>query len=113
MATKIELRVVPAPEAVRTLLAFFDDSGAAGEAVTGIVSAGIVPAAIEMMDRLAIRATEQATRAGYRLDAAAALIVELDGSEEECATRFDVVQDLCAQAGDGTSGWPRPSRSAS
>ena len=99
VATKIELRVVPAPEAVRTLLAFFDDSGAAGEAVTGIVSAGIVPAAIEMMDRLAIRATEQATSAGYRLDAAAALIVELDGSEEECATRFDVVQDLCAQAG--------------
>ncbi len=99
VATKIELRVVPAPEAVRTLLAFFDDTGAAGEAVTAIVSAGIVPAAIEMMDRLAIRATEQATGAGYRLDAGAALIVELDGSEEECATRFDVVQDLCARAG--------------
>src|SRR5581483_3183044 len=71
VATKIELRVVPAPEAVRTLLAFFDDTGAAGEAVTAIVSAGIVPAAIEMMDRLAIRATEQATNAGYRLDAGA------------------------------------------
>jgi glycolate oxidase len=99
VATKIELRVVPTPEAVRTLLAFFDDSGAAGEAVTAIVSAGIVPAAIEMMDRLAIRATEQATSAGYRLDAGAALIVELDGSEEECANRFDVVQDLCARAG--------------
>ncbi len=99
VATKIELRVVPAPEAVRTLLAFFDDTGAAGEAVTAIVSAGIVPAAIEMMDRLAIRATEQATNAGYRLDAGAALIVELDGSEEECATRLDVVQDLCARAG--------------
>jgi glycolate oxidase len=99
VATKIELRVVPAPEAVRTLLAFFDDTGAAGEAVTAIVSAGIVPAAIEMMDRLAIAATEQATSAGYRLDAGAALIVELDGSEEECATRFEVVQDLCARAG--------------
>jgi glycolate dehydrogenase FAD-linked subunit len=99
VATKIELRVVPAPEAVRTLLAFFDDTGGAGEAVTAIVSAGIVPAAIEMMDRLAIRATEQATNAGYRLDAGAALIVELDGSEEECATRLDVVQDLCARAG--------------
>ncbi len=99
VATKIELLVVPAPEAVRTLLAFFDDTGAAGEAVTAIVSAGIVPAAIEMMDRLAIRATEQATNAGYRLDAGAALIVELDGSEEECATRLDVVQDLCARAG--------------
>jgi glycolate oxidase len=98
VATKIELRVVPAPEAVRTLLAFFDDTGAAGEAVTAIVSAGIVPAAIEMMDRLAIRAAEQATGAGYRLDAGAALIVELDGSQEECATRFDQVHAMCAQA---------------
>jgi glycolate oxidase len=101
VATKIELRVVPAPEAVRTLLAFFDDSGSAGEAVTAIVSAGIVPAAIEMMDRLAIRAAEQATGVGYRLDAGAALIVELDGSEEECASLFDQVHALCAQAG----GW--------
>ena len=99
VATKIELRVVPAPEAVRTLLAFFEDSGAAGEAVSAVVSAGIVPAAIEMMDRLSIRAAEQATGAGYRLDAGAALIVELDGSEEECATRFDHVHDLCVQAG--------------
>jgi glycolate oxidase len=99
VATKIELRVVPAPEAVRTLLAFFEDSGAAGEAVTAIVSAGIVPAAIEMMDRLSIRAAEQATGVGYRLDAGAALIVELDGSEEECATRFDHVHALCVEAG--------------
>jgi glycolate oxidase len=99
VATKIELRVVPAPETVRTLLAFFEDSGAAGEAVSAIVSAGIVPAAIEMMDRLSIRAAEQATGAGYRLDAGAALIVELDGSEEECATRFEQVRELCAHSG--------------
>lgn len=99
VATKIELRVVPAPESVRTLLAFFEDTGAAGEAVTAIVSGGIVPAAIEMMDRLSIRAAEQATGAGYRLDAGAALIVELDGSEEECSARFDQVVALCRQAG--------------
>ena len=99
VATKIELRVVPAPETVRTLLAFFDDSGAAGEAVTAIVSAGIVPAAIEMMDRLSIRAAEEATGAGYRLDAGAALIVELDGAEDECATRFEHVCALCVEAG--------------
>jgi glycolate oxidase len=54
-----------------------------------------------MMDRLAIRAAEQATGAGYRLDAGAALIVELDGSQEECASLFDQVHALCAQAG----GW--------
>ena len=55
------------------MLAFFDDTSAAGEAVTAIVDAGIVPGAIEMMDRLSIEAAEQSTGAGYRLDAGAAL----------------------------------------
>ena len=99
VATKIALRVLPAPEDVRTLLAFFEDTEAAGEAVTAIVAAGIVPGAIEMMDRLSIKAAEQATGAGYRLDAGAALIVELDGPEDECAARFDEVSELCLQAG--------------
>jgi glycolate oxidase len=99
IATKITLRVAPAPEDVRTLLAFFEDTGSAGEAVTGIVSAGIVPGAIEMMDRLSIRAAEEATGAGYRLDVGAALIVELDGPQEECETRFEHVRTLCSDAG--------------
>jgi glycolate oxidase len=99
VATRIALRVVPAPESIRTLLAFFDDTGAAGEAVTAIVSAGIVPGAIEMMDRLSIRAAEEATGAGYRLDAGAALIVELDGPEEECTARFEEVRTQCSLAG--------------
>ncbi len=64
-----------------------------------IVGAGIVPAAIEMMDRLSIQAAEQATGAGYRLDAGAALIVELDGPHDECTARFEHVMALCAQAG--------------
>ena len=51
VATKITLRVIPVPESVRTLVAFFEDTGAAGEAVSEIVSAGIVPGAIEMMDQ--------------------------------------------------------------
>ena len=79
VATRIVLRVVPAPESVRTLVAFFEDTGQAGDAVSAIVSSGIVPGAIEMMDRLSIKAAEQATGAGYRLDAGAALLVELDG----------------------------------
>ncbi len=69
VATKIVLRVIPAPESVSTMLAFFDDTSAAGDAVTAIVDAGIVPGAIEMMDRLSIEAAEQSTGAGYRLDA--------------------------------------------
>jgi glycolate oxidase len=99
VATRIVLRVVPAPETVRTLLAFFEETGAAGEAVTAIVSAGIVPGAIEMMDRLSIRAAEEATGAGYRLDVGAALIVELDGPEVECVARFEEVSALCSEAG--------------
>ncbi|MGH2873985.1 MAG: FAD-linked oxidase C-terminal domain-containing protein [Solirubrobacteraceae bacterium] len=99
VATRIELRVIPAPEAVRTLLAFFPDTGSAGDAVTAIVDAGIVPGAIAMMDRLSIHAAEQATGAGYRLDAGAALIVELDGPHEECLHGLEALTRLCLSAG--------------
>ncbi|MGZ4173946.1 MAG: FAD-linked oxidase C-terminal domain-containing protein [Solirubrobacteraceae bacterium] len=99
VATQVTVRVVPAPESVRTLVAFFEDTSQAGDAVTQIVGAGIVPAAIEMMDRLSIQAAEEATGAGYRLDAGAALIVELDGPHDECTARFEHVMALCAQAG--------------
>jgi len=99
VATKIVLRVVPAPESVSTMLAFFEDTGAAGDAVTAIVDAGIVPGAIEMMDRLSIEAAEQSTGAGYRLDAGAALIIELDGPREECLVGLERLTELCTQAG--------------
>ncbi len=99
VATRITLRVIPAPESVRTLLAFFADTGSAGDAVTAIVEAGIVPGAIEMMDRLSIEAAEQATGAGYRLDAGAALLVELDGPREECFCGLERLTALCASAG--------------
>jgi glycolate oxidase len=99
VATKIVLRVIPAPESVSTMLAFFDDTGAAGDAVTAIVDAGIVPGAIEMMDRLSIEAAEQSTGAGYRLDAGAALIIELDGPREECLVGLERLTQLCSEAG--------------
>jgi glycolate oxidase len=91
VATRITVRVVPRPESVRTLVAFFDHTAQAGEAVSAIVSAGIVPGAIEMMDRLSIRAAEAATGVGYRLDVGAALVVELDGPTDECEARFQEV----------------------
>ena len=99
VATKITLRVVPAPESVETLVAFFESTAAAGEVVSAIVAAGIVPGAIEMMDNLSIRAAEGATGAGYPLDAGAALIVELDGPSAECAARFGEVEALCREGG--------------
>jgi glycolate oxidase len=99
LATRIVLRVVPAPESVRTLVAFFAQTGQAGEVVSAIVAAGIVPGAIEMMDRLAIEAAEGATGAGYPRDAGAALLVELDGSQAECAARLEAVVGLCERGG--------------
>jgi glycolate oxidase len=99
VATEITLRVVPAPESTRTMVAFFTDTSAAGDAVSAIVDAGLVPGAIEMMDRLSIEAAEQATGAGYRLDAGAALLIELDGPREQCLAGLEHLTALCAEAG--------------
>jgi glycolate oxidase len=99
IATKMWLRVVPTPEAVRTLVAFFDSTRQAGEVVSEIVAAGIVPGAIEMMDNLSLRAAEDYTQAGYPTDVGAALVVELDGPQAECETRFEEVTAICERAG--------------
>ena len=80
--------------------------------VSEIVSEGIVPGAIEMMDNLSIRAAEGATNAGYPVDAGAALVVELDGSEAECETRFEHVVALCARRRRQRSAWRRTRPSA-
>lgn len=83
VATRIWVRLVPTPRVVRTLLADFDSLRAAGAAVSGVIAAGIVPAALEMMDRNCIRAVEDSVyAAGYPRDAAAVLLVELDGTWE-------------------------------
>jgi glycolate oxidase len=99
IATKIWLRVVPRPEAVRTLVAFFDSTVQAGQAVSAVVRAGIVPGAIEMMDAATIAATEQMAHAGYPVGRGAALLIELDGAETECAAGFDQVVRICAECG--------------
>jgi glycolate oxidase len=99
VATKIWLRVVPSPETVKTLVAFFDSTHAAGEAVSEIVQSGVVPGAIEMMDARSIEASEQMANAGYPVGRAAALLVELDGSQHECEARFDDVVAICERCG--------------
>jgi glycolate oxidase len=99
VVTKVILRVAPVPEAQRTLVAFFESCEAAGEAVSAIVEAGIVPGAIEMMDRLAIEATEEAVHHGFPAEAGAALVIEVDGPALEVDARFADVQRLCGAAG--------------
>ncbi len=99
VATKIWLRIVPSPETTKTLVAFFDHTRAAGEAVSEIVQSGIVPGAIEMMDEKAIEAAEAMAKAGFPVGRQAALLVELDGAERECEARFDEVVRVCERCG--------------
>ncbi len=81
IATKITLRVIRRAELVQTLLAAFRTTDEAGAAVSDIIAAGILPAAIEMMDNLSIEAAEAAVHAGYPLEAGGLLLVELDGPQ--------------------------------
>jgi glycolate oxidase len=95
VVTKVVVRLLPKPATVATVVADFGSVAAAGDTVTDIVAAGIVPAAIEMMDNLAIRAAEAAVHAGYTVDTAAALVVELDGPADEVDSQFDQVLQIC------------------
>jgi glycolate oxidase len=95
IVTEITVRLLRKPESVRTLVADFPDAERAGTAVSDIVAAGIIPAAVEMLDTLAIEACEKATGAGYTLGAAAALVVELDGVAAEVEEEFARVQEIC------------------
>ncbi len=99
IATAITVRLLRTPEAVRTLVADFDTAEKAGKAVSGIIAAGIIPAAVEMLDALAIEACEAAVGAGYSTDTAAALVVELDGPNAECDEEFTEVERICREAG--------------
>jgi glycolate oxidase len=95
VATAITLRVVPKPQSVRTLVAFYESTSEAGQTVSDIVAAGLLPGAMEIMDKLSIEAAEGAVHAGYPSDAGAALVVELDGHEAECEAGFDEVESIC------------------
>ena len=99
IATRVTLRLVRTPQAVRTLLAAFHTMDAAGAAVSGIIAAGLMPSAIEMMDRLTIEAAERAVAPGYPEGAGAVLLVELDGVAEQVeddAAEFERICVLCA-----------------
>ena len=100
IAIEITTKLVPLPRAVRTSLADFGSVRAASEAVSGIIASGIVPAALEMMDQVCVRAVEASIyAAGYPTDAAAVLLVELDGSEEAVTGDGAVVDNLLMQHG--------------
>ena len=83
IATKIMVRLLPVPEAVKTFLGVYPDVDSAATAVSAVIGHGIVPAALEMIDALSIRAVQNVMDAGYPEDAGAVLLVELEGLQEE------------------------------
>ncbi len=91
---EVTVRLLPIPERRQVMLAAFDDIARAAEAVGGIISAGIVPAGLEMMDRMAIQAAEDFVHAGYPRDAAAILLCELDGTNAEVSEHVRQVRDI-------------------
>ncbi len=99
IAVRITVRILRVPETVRTLLAGFATTDAAGDAVSTVIAAGILPAAIEMMDALTIEAVEAAVNAGYPAGAGAVLIVELDGPAAQVAEESAAVEEICVRFG--------------
>jgi glycolate oxidase len=99
IALEITVRLMPRPQAYQTLLAGYDSLQAAGDAVSRIIAAGLLPGAMEIMDRLAIDAAEAAVDAGYPPGAAAILIVELEGDAIEVEAEFAELEQVIAASG--------------
>ena len=94
VAIEVTLRLLPLVETYHTVLAGYPNVEAAGEAVSAIIASGLLPGALEIMDRLAIDAAEAAVQAGYPREAEAVLIVELEGPEEEVAHERKQLQGI-------------------
>ncbi|HWN53557.1 MAG TPA: FAD-linked oxidase C-terminal domain-containing protein, partial [Methylomirabilota bacterium] len=99
IATKIIVRILRRPQAVKTVLAVFDAVEAASESVSAVIGRGLVPAAMEMIDQLTIQAVEDAFGCGYPRDAAAALLIELDGLREGMDAQAERVMAACRENG--------------
>jgi glycolate oxidase len=102
LVTEITVKLTPLPEDKRTILAAFPSMDQASETVSAIIAAGIVPAAIEMMDALATEAVEAAVHAGYPLDADGILLVEVDGVREGLDEQRDRIEAICRAQGATT-----------
>ncbi|MEG4395621.1 glycolate oxidase subunit GlcD [Microcoleus sp. BROC3] len=100
IATEVTLRILKAPESICVLLADFASIEAAGESVSDIISAGIIPGGMEIMDNISINAVEDVVATGcYPRDAAAILLIEIDGLEVEVATNKQRIADICKHNG--------------
>jgi glycolate oxidase len=99
IVTKIAVRLMKTRESVRTLLAVFDQMDTATQTVVDITAAGIIPAALEMMDRTTIEAVERGSPVGLPRDAEAVLIVEVEGLREHTERSINLVRSICERNG--------------
>ncbi len=97
IVTEATLRILAAPEGARPVLMGFDSSETAGACVADIIKAGVIPVAIEFMDKACIHATENHARAGYPLDVEALLIVEVEGSEAEIDEQLARIKEVAGR----------------
>lgn len=95
LVTKMILKIVRAPEKVKTLLAIFDAIEDASNTVSAIIAEGILPATLEMMDNVVMQAVEASVQAGYPLDAAAVLIIELEGMADGMDRQTEKILEIC------------------
>jgi glycolate oxidase len=96
LVTKIVLRLMRAPEMVKTILAIYDRAEDAGATVSEITARSITPVAVEMLDGPMLRMVEEATHAGYPMDAAAVLLIELEGLKEAVEEQVEQIRDVCS-----------------
>ena len=99
IVTTVVLRIMRKPEAVKTMLAVYDSIEAAGNTVSAIVAAGLVPATLELMDNLVIQAVEDAMACGFPRDAAAVLLIELDGLQDGMEEMTGKIIACCEESG--------------
>ncbi len=99
IVTEITVKLIPIPEKAQLVMAAFDDVHKAGNAVANVIGAGIIPAGMEMMDKITIHAVEEFLHAGYDLDAEAILLCESDGSVEEVADEIKRIYAIMQQSG--------------
>ena len=95
LMTKVILKLLKAPETVKTMLAVYDAIEDASNTVSAIIAEGIVPATLEMMDHVVMKAVEESIHAGYPLDAAAVLIIELDGMYDGMDRQAEKIIEIC------------------
>lgn len=95
LVTKVTVRLMRKPEAIKTLLAVFNSTEDAGHTVAEITARAITPAAVEMLDGVLLRMVEEATHAGYPLDASAVLLIELEGLNEAVEEQVEQIRGAC------------------